>query len=322
MEYRFLARYRRLLLILLMAALVVAGPLLFHYADHPENLVARSRQVSIFGSGWLAREQAITGRSAASLLLQQFWRSASAFHHTLDPTFWYHPAVPLLDVVSGVLFVIGMVWAAAHRRWPANGLLLLWFWSALFLGWVVTENPPSSQRLVIAAPALAILVGLGLNWLMALGRRVFGGGPRFREGVAVMTLVAVAVLNLHYYFVVYAPTRVYGNPTAEVGTELGRALARQDDGYVVYFHAPPFMYWGFGTLQFLAQGVEGMDVLPPGEGEVLQPDLSRGARFVFLPERLGELEAVRAQIPGGVEVPVHSIVDGRLLYVSYEVAPR
>jgi hypothetical protein len=333
-EYRFLARYGRLLVVLLGAALLVAAPLLFHYADRPENLTSRPRQVSIFASGWLRREQGITGRSAASLLLQQFWKSVSGFHYTLDPTFWYHPAIPLLDFVSGVLFALGLLWAAARWRWPANGLLLLWFWLVLVLGWVVTENPPSSQRLVGAAPALASSVGLGLNWLMALSRRVFGSkelvqvgdGRRLWDGMAALVLVAVAVLNLRYYFAVYTPTRVYGNPTAEIATELGRTLAQRDDGYVVYFHAPPFMYWGFGTLGFLARGVEGMDVPPPGaqagEGELPEPDLSAGARFVFLPERLDELAAVRARVPGGTETPVYSDADGRLLYVLYEVAPR
>lgn len=340
-EHRFLARHGRLVLILLVATLVVTLPLLLYYAGHPADFSSRSRQVSIFSSGWLAREQEITGRSAASLLLEQFWKSVSAFHYTLDPTFWYRPSIPLLDFVSGVLLVLGLVWATAHWRWPANGLVLLWFWLALFVGWVMTENPPSSQRMIIITPAVASLAGLGLNWLVELGRRVgepanqrisksanrqigesVGDGRRIWGGVAAMVLAGVAVANLYYYFVVYTPTRVYGNPTAEVATELGRYLAQQDDGRVVYFHAPPFMYWGFGTLQFLARSVEGVDVPPAEEGEWPVPDLGRGARFVFLPERLSELGTVRARIPGGVEVPVYSAADGRLLYVMYEVASR
>jgi len=327
-EYRFLARYGRLLLVLLGAALVVIVPLVLYYADSPGALLARSRQVSLFASGWLAREQAASGRSVASLLLEQFWKSVSAFHYTLDPTFWYRPSIPLLDFVSGVLFILGLVWTTARYRWPANGLLLLWFWLALVLGWVVTENPPSSMRLVIVAPALALLVGLGLSWLIDLldHLRITHHASRFTHYALRFTfyvlLVTIAILNLHYYFIVYTPTRVYGNPTAEVGTELGRYLAQRDDDYVVYFYAPPFMYWDFGTLRFLARGVEGMDVPPPGEGEPPVPDLSHGARFVFLLERLGELNDVRAQCPGGVEMPVYSNASGRLLYVLYEVAPQ
>jgi hypothetical protein len=347
-EHRFFLRYGQLMLILLWAALVVAAPLLFHYADYPDELSSRARQVSIFASGWLAREQEITGRSGASLMLQQFWKSISAFNYTLDPTFWYHSSIPLLDFISGVLFVLGLVWATVRCRWPANGLLLLWFWLALILGWVATENPPSSMRLTGIAPALASLVGLGLNWLVALSQHMPGSlthlsstrpelapggggrvtsGRRSVPGAMVSLLVAIAVLNLYYYFVVYIPTRVYGNPTSEVATELGRYLVQQDDDYVVYFHAPPFMYWDFGTLRFIARGIVGRDVpLPvPGQevqlGEFLGTDLRWGVRFVFLPERLSELEAVRTQVPGGVELPVYSDADERLLYVLYEAAP-
>jgi len=313
-------RYGRLLLVLLGAALVVAAPLLFHYAAHPDTMTSRARQVSIFASGWLVREQVITGRSAASLLLQQFWKSISAFNYTLDPTFWYHPAIPLLDFVSGVLFILGLLWATVRcRSRPANGLLLLWFWLALILGWVATENPPSSMRLVIVAPALALLVGLGLNWLVEMGQRVVGGEQLLWLRVAVGILVVVAILNLHYYFVVYTPTRVYGNPTAEIATELARCLAQQGDDCIVYFHASPVMYWSFGTLRFVARGVEGMDVHVLSEGESMERDLERGARFVFLPHRLGELETIRTQYPGGVERSVYSSADGRLLYVLYEI---
>ena len=62
---------------------------------------------------------------------------------------------------------------------------------------------------------------------------------------------------------------------------------------------------------------------PPVSGaqaESPEHDLSRGARFVFHPERLDELEAIRAQHPGGIETPVYSSADGRMLYTLYEIS--
>jgi hypothetical protein len=87
---------------------------------------------------------------------------------------------------------------------------------------------------------------------------------------------------------------------------------------MVYFHAPPFMYWDFGTLRFLARDVEGVDVPPVDEEEPPLPDPGQSARFVFLPQRLDELEAVRARYPGGEATTTRSKADGRLLYVLYE----
>jgi hypothetical protein len=319
-EPRFLARYGRHLLVLAGAALVVAAPLLLFYTAHPSALTEGYDRVSIFASGWLTREQEITGRSAASLLAQQFWKSISAFNYTLDPTFWYRPGVPLLDGVSGLLFVFGMIWCIAHWRWPSNALLLIWFWSALVTGWVITENPPNSQRMVILTPALALLVALGLDRLAHFGERLLGAPQAVMRGVVGVVLLVTVGLNLRHYFLVYTPTRVYGNPTAELTTRLARQLAREDDDKVVYFHGPPFVYWDFGTLRFMARGEAGMDVPPPGEGQPPEPDLSRGARFVFHPARLDELESVRARYPGGEEEYVHSSADGALLYATYEVS--
>jgi 4-amino-4-deoxy-L-arabinose transferase-like glycosyltransferase len=327
-EHRFLHRYGRLLAISVIAALLVMAPLLLHYVGHSQELVSRVRQVDIFSSGWLEREQEISGRSAVGLLLQQFWKSISAFNFTLDPTSWYNASIPMLDFVSGVLFVLGLIWAMVRCRWANNGMLMIWFWLALGLGWVMTENPPSSQRMNILAPALALLVGLGLNWLTELCQCVIAPfdrtangntGRRVRSVMTVMVLVTVLVINLRYYFFVYTPTRIYGNPTAEIATELGHHLQQQDDDSVVYFYGHPSMYWNFGTITFIARGIEGIDVLPSRGNDVPEWNLDRGARFVFLEGRLSELDAVRQRYPDGEEILVHSSVNDRLLYVMYKV---
>jgi hypothetical protein len=316
--------YGRLLLIFLVAALVAAAPLLLHYVAHSDTMAARASQITILSPGWLVHEQEYSGQSGTRILLRQFLRSVTAFHYTLDPTFWYRSSIPLLDFLSGALLLLGMVWAVARRRESGFSLVLIWFWLALITGWVLTENPPSSQRMVIIAPALALLVALGMTWLVNVGRRVFGEGGllRWREIVA-LVLVLISILNLYYYFVVYTPTRIYGNPTAEVATQLGRYLQQQDDDYIVYFYGPTVMYFDIGNLSFLARGVKGVDVYPPDADRAsVEFDISGGARFVFLPQRLGELETVREQFPGGERTDVHSAADARLLYVMYEVDPR
>jgi hypothetical protein len=47
----------------------------------------------------------------------------------------------------------------------------------------------------------------------------------------------------------------------------------KDDGYVVHFYVTPFMYWDWGSPQFMAQGVEGLDMPPLAQGEAPEPDL-------------------------------------------------
>jgi 4-amino-4-deoxy-L-arabinose transferase-like glycosyltransferase len=324
-EYRiqsltmFGARYGHLMLILLLAALVTTAPLLLHYAAYPDQLTARPGQVGILSADWWAREREYTGSSAIVIFLRQVWRSVSAFHYTLDPTYWYRPSIPLLDPLSGVLFLFGLVWAFVRWRELGSGLLLIWFWLALILGWILTENPPSSQRMVIVTPALALFVSVGLSWLMELGQRLLGGIKFLGwDEIALVALALISILDLHYYFIVYTPSGVYGNPTAEVATRLGRYLWKQDDGYDLYFHGSPTMYADIGNLAFLVRDTSIVDVLQ-GEGPVVNASASGGVRFVFLPHRLGELDAVRERFPGGEEKQVYSTFDNRLLYVLYEV---
>jgi 4-amino-4-deoxy-L-arabinose transferase-like glycosyltransferase len=321
-DYRFKRAWWKFLATLLAVVLVVVAPLLFHYLANPADFSAGWQRVSIAKPEWFVQEQEYFGIGPLAVIWRQIWKSISAFHYTLDPTFHYHASIPLLDFVSGVLFLFGLVWAVAHWRERGAGLLLVWFWLALIMGWILTENPPSSQRMVIIAPAVALLIGLGLSWLAELGRRALGGTrlPGWNE-IATATLAAIAILNLHYYFVVYTPTGVYGNPTAEVATVLGRYLQQRDDDYLVYFYGPPAMYADIGNLAFLAPDSTRVDVREGEEQPSALAD-SRGARFVFLPHRLEELDAIRAKFPAGQEKRVHSRVDGRLLYALYEVESR
>jgi MFS family permease len=316
-EDRFLRRRVHLLALMALAALVVALPLVLHYAKHPGELTSRYDQVSIFASGWLEREQEITGRSALSLLLQQFWKSISAFNYTRDPTFWYHPAIPLLDFVSGILLVFGVVWVTSRARWPANGLLLMWFWLAVLMGWTITENPPSSQRMVVIAPALAILVALGGERLIRLLRRLVGGSRSLWLGMTAGLLGVVAVLNLGYYFLHYAPTRVYGNPTAEVADVLCDVVQGREDVPPIYFDAAPHMYWDFGAIAFRLRDVEGEDFSLETGAEAIDP--TQGALFVVYGTKEDDLAQIQQWYPGGAEGRYYSDDDGRLLFITYEV---
>jgi hypothetical protein len=314
----FLSQFGHLILVLILAAGVVVAPLALYYLEHPDTMASRADQVSVLTRGWMEHEIAYTGDSAVTILLRQFGRAISAFHYTPDPTYWYHPGVPLLDVVSGVLIIFGMVWAVARWRESGNRLLLTWFWMAVVMGWALTENPPSGQRMVIVAPAAAMLVALGLERLLGLIRRTLAGRESVLERFSTAILVLVAMLNLYHYFVIYTPSGVYGNPTAEVATRLGRYLRQEDDNLPVHFYGPPSMYWDIGNLRFLLPDAEGTDVHPPEQGGG-QPVTIRDAHYVFLPHRLEELETIREQRPGGTRRLFHSEFDGRLLFILYTV---
>jgi len=300
---------------------VAAAPMLLFAQQHPGDFNARINQVGIIQSGWLAREPGLTGKSLETILAEQFLESTLAFNHYWDRTVWYGLQQPLLSLAPGALAVLGFMYALVHWRERRYAIPVLWVGSVIVFGAFLTENPPSSQRLTGAAPALAILVAVGLVRMADLARAWWNLALR-RSGIwhAALALVVclLAVMSLHLYFVEYTPTHVYGNVNAQAATALGHYLRNHPGNRVVYFFAPPRMYFGFGSIGYLAPTAVGVDVHDPltGPPTFVNPDLD--ALFVFLPERLEERRWVESSYPNGTwqTLPDHR---GLMMLALYEV---
>jgi 4-amino-4-deoxy-L-arabinose transferase-like glycosyltransferase len=296
-------------------------PMGLYEMAHPGSFTGRVSQVSIFQSGWLAREVALSGKSVPRILAEVSSHAALAFNYFTDRSLWYHASIPYLDSVSGVLFVLGLV-VAMRDAFRNVGYLLVtaWLWLAVILGGVLTYDPPFSERLITTTPALAILVTLGLVQFTEYGKALLAWLVPVWRVLPTLVVLVLVLVNVGYYFTVYTPTHVYGNPTAEVMTRLLKELALRDDDFKVYFFGAPHIFYETTWSRFLAPRAEGMDVEAGWTGGLSFVEAHRNAVFVFLPQRLGELEIVRGQFPVGVEKPVYSSADGRPLYVMYEVS--
>lgn len=317
----------RSLLLLVLAFLIVGGPILSFAMSHPDEWNARINQVGILQSGWLEREPELTGKSTAQILVEQFLRAVGAFHVYPDRTMWYGAERPLLGFVAGIFALLGMGWALVHWRERRYFLILIWFWSVVISGGMLTESPPSSQRLVIAIPAVALFVASGVEQVVRLLWRLLNLDHRWREATMGFLVLLMAVGSVAYYFVEFTPSHRYGTDNGYTATLIGRYLRTQDEDVYVYLFGAPRIYWNFGTMEFLAPSVEGQDVIEPlqgppdivdGEAAAAPGATSRSVMFVFLPERIGELELVRQALPGGRLQEVHDAW-GSLRFTVYKV---
>jgi 4-amino-4-deoxy-L-arabinose transferase-like glycosyltransferase len=313
----------RCLFLLVLAFLVVAGPILSYALAHADDWNARINQVGILQSGWLAREPGLTGKTTFQVLAEQFLRAAGAFHVYPDRTVWYGADRPLLGFLPGVFAVLGMAWALLRWRDRRYFLVLAWFWSVIIAGGMLTESPPSSQRLVLAIPAVALLVATGLDQTVRLGRWLFDLDRRWGNVLLGLLVLGIAVGSVRYYFVEFTTSRRYGSANGETATMIGHYLSDldgDDHGYRAYFLGSPRIYWNFGTIPFLAPEVPGQDVIDP---LVAPPDLEdseSGSVFLFLPERVAELDFVQQAYPGGRLQEFHD-TRGSLRFAAYVVPP-
>ncbi len=307
------------LLVMLATTGLVVAPLGLYYLDHPQAFTSRTMAVSIIQPGWFEREMAYWKMSQAQLIGEQIRKSLTGFNYYPDPTYWYHPGRPLLDAISAVLLVFGVVYSLSQLRRRPYWLVVTWFFLAITFGWILTENPPSSMRMLVATPAVAILVAVGFQQLFRLVRDTWQGLGVALWAAVPLALFAIAYLNLNFYFRQYTPTGVYGYTSSKIATPLARALQQRHDNYEVYMFSGGEVYWGDnGVLRYLLYGVPGMDVKEPLTGQPTFVDRSRAAVFVFLPSRRNELQQVRQAFPQG-RLRDFTAPDGQFLFTLYEV---
>jgi hypothetical protein len=121
------------MIILLIALVIAGGPMLSYAIRFPDDFNARANEVGVFQSGWLENEVNLLGVSRAEVLLDQFKRSTLAFNAYPDRISWYLLESPLLERVSGVLFIVGAIsasfWSLRDRRLAP---MVAWWWGGHF----------------------------------------------------------------------------------------------------------------------------------------------------------------------------------------------
>lgn len=302
-----------------LAFLITAAPMLSYAVTHPNEWNARINQVGIIQSGWLAREPGVTGKSTAQILAEQLLRAAGAFHVFPDRTVWYGADRPLLGPLAGLLAVLGIAWAGIHWRDRRYFLVLIWFWSVIITGGMLTESPPSSQRLVIAIPVVVLLVVFGLEQSMEMGWYLLNLNRKWKPVPLILVGLILALSSVRFYFVEFTPQRRYGGENGDTATLIGHYLHGLQGRYRAYFLGAPRIYWSFGTMEFLAPNVSGQDVIEPLTAPPDFVDADQPAIFIVLPERAGELVWVQQAFPDGRIVELRD-EQGRVRCILYQVS--
>jgi hypothetical protein len=272
-------------------------------------------RVTILGSSPEA-EIARGGRPTVEIVLDNAIKGLLGFTH--EPLrLLYDPGSPLLLAGAALLFLLGILWALLN--FDLRYLLLILPLLAVVASNAVSQNSPASQRYVLAMPLVALFVALPLGQAVIWLR---GQYPRYRVAVvtaAFALLALVAVVDVNYYFNrVYSGGYVLGGLNTQVATEIAYFLRDKQpaDQDVFFFGFPRMGYFSLSTIPFLAPEKQAQDVIEPLTGPAALP-LRGPTLFIFLPERLHELEFVRQQVPDGTVQEFHSET-GELLFVVYE----
>ncbi len=212
---------RRHLLIFVAVSVLLALPFAALVARDPANFVSGyiGGKLRAHTDPW----RALLGNAGRSLL---------AFHVRGDSVFRSNPAsLPHLDIVSGILFLVGVLFWLDPRRRALSPALFAPFVLLQLPATLVLSQPgevPSASRTLAVAPLAYVLVASGLLRLVHVLRR-----RMWLAWIAVLTLlVIIAGLNLDRYFHLYA--RGLPDRNAPFGRLIAEYIDELPDGYTVY----------------------------------------------------------------------------------------
>jgi Dolichyl-phosphate-mannose-protein mannosyltransferase len=161
------------------------------------------------------------GSGTVGILWYQFKAMAGMFTVKGEPEPIFNlPGRPMLDAISGILFLLGLARALWSWRRPNATLILAWLAVPLIMGTMLTTGMfgsagvPSSTRSLPAIPAMCLLIALGLETVLLalhsilrqavrrLGARagLQAWWPALRLGIVALTAVTIGVLGIQRYW--------------------------------------------------------------------------------------------------------------------------
>lgn len=298
-------------------AVVVALPLGLFFYSYPMEFNAPLERVSIFGE-WLDGVMATQGKTAVAVVAEQAWRAVGGF--TQQPLrLLYDPGAPLLLTGAAALFLIGIAWGISH--FDLRYLLLLLPLVAAVVSNAISQDSPASQRYILAMPLVAVWLAVPLGgiagWLGSFWPRYRWLGMAAAAGI----ITAVVVQDVRYYFFDVYGNYVLGGINTLVATDIASYLSQQKPAEqdVYFFGFPRMGYYSLSTIPYLVPQMHGQDIVEPLTSAptfaVTGPTL-----FVFLPERMNELDYVR-QVYGDGRLESFQLENGEPLFTVYHVLP-
>ena len=287
------------------------GPFLAFGLENLEAVVGRGATVMIGSNptttAHLAAAYGVD--SLAELLWQSTLRCLGTFTHIGDTSTHFGLSTAIVDPVTAVFLLAGVLFAVVHFREPRSILLLVWLFGTLLLGGVLALDPPFWPHLIVLLIPAAILAGVPMAKLLAVADR---WGPRGTLAATVAAALALGALGWRNWRLYLDHVQDNAAPCARIG----RVVAATDPSHDIQLVRDP---WSVDVreIAFMARGRLAKDVAAEellrasGPGPV-------PALYIVTPNHAGVVEALTARHPGSTVTP-HAWRGGGLLFTSVRV---
>lgn len=228
-------------------------------------------------------------------------------------------AQPLLNAFLGLMFIAGLLLSIArlhHKRYQALIILFLAFLAPAIL---TGAGAPNAARAAAALPVIAVLVGIGIGYLLDLWYRTFpiNSAARTTGLVMIIFLLVLSLLQGYtQYFRAWAATNETYTAYNESATEAAQYIKAQK------FDGQRFIVAKSNELpiaQYIDYRTKGYTLLEPGQINILP--VGPGARqFVITAAARNEAaKSLSLKFAGGKLRPQLSTFSHNEIYYLYEI---
>ncbi|HEX6270894.1 MAG TPA: glycosyltransferase family 39 protein [Anaerolineales bacterium] len=303
------------------AAAISAAPQAAFFMRHPDIFVGRLGQEGILFNGWLTQHGAQTGKSALEILLDQFTRTTMVFIASSAPGNFFNSPEPYLTLLGSILFLLGMGYALAYLLEPRYFILLIWFWSVILFGGILTLNPPANTRLLMTTPAVALLMALGAHKIIEYLRKFRIVQQRVVAPFLFVIIAIMAYQNINFYMVEYRENMYFEDANGEYAMEVSLMARQMERDFQIFVMGTPRVYSVFPTFAFVAPDNPRTDLLAE---DIAALELTPGQKAVFfaIPENRVLLDQVSQKYPNGERGLVYrKTKPGEILFEYYILSP-
>ena len=340
------------LVLFFLAYALTFAPLATTYAKNPFTFLNRSKQVSILNDMRAAYHPDHPLPPAVQTLLRAAHMPTDISFRPLEESTVKHirmfhiqgdfnprhniPGAPLLDPVTGVLFLYGLFYALRYPRDHRHGLLLTWLVMSMLGGILsLVREAPQAYRTLDAVIAVALMAGEVLGAMPIPAPRRETVRRRIQGGVWAALILGAAVFNLRAFFHTWASDDRVWLAFSPMETAVAREVAARLDTNEIYLS--PTLYWGsplrYLTFDRVQNGHPPYHIIQPVEDLPLTQPVGNNALFLldpvyadlldlfteYYPHTRAELVVGRNHIPlyVRVQVPLEDVDAIRGLTATY-----
>ncbi|MDP4038408.1 MAG: glycosyltransferase family 39 protein [bacterium] len=300
------------LVVALITFLIVAIPIIFAFSRHSQSYISKLSKVS-----FLSRE--INNGKPLQSFADGLTKNILAFNFRGDENYHYNLAgLPLLNTFVGIMFVLGIMIAAARIKRIKYMLLIIVFVFSILPAVLSPANAPSALKLIASASVVFVFAGIGANYLLAKWYSIFPVNSLARNlGLTlVLTLMFMSLWQSYkQYFVAWAQDPKTYRETAQDATEIARYLNnKSNQNPTIYVIADNY---SLSTINYMTD--------KKAEFKVLDSDTLKGlpimnGQKVFIVQNSdnanAEIDLIKAKFPNGhLNEKFSDFTDQKLFYV-------